>query len=1791
MKPFQIKRKTARGQSLVEYALIVVLVVAAIALAFALVPLENAISNVFDEAIAGVLNLTVTPRSTLNQTEFWRLVTEVASITPQTRIAATNTVPAGAQPTFTPTRLPTNTPEPTVTGTPPTPTNTPTQRPPATPSDQEFSYPFYDAGDRLGAWHVGFTNVINRTALWTVEYFNGPTDANWFPGIPASTEYLFWPQDIDQTWAGVPNGSILNPDNWSVRYSATIPLENFNYQIRLRSKSLARVIINGVTVAQITQDTGSLERSVVTDYAGAVGTADVRIEMRDISGEASISVVFNRLADRGTCDWRLSNVQPHSVPSQYADSIGSYAVDSDCHLRLRGFISIPDTATPRLVFWERWALSTQDATYVGIRDYDDPNAAWVWMTVNTGANSNMNWKRRVYNMMDFNGTDWRGKRIEIAFRVESVDANVADGWYIDDIAIENDTTRLYTIGFSDPVDNPAISLANWLNECSWQLTTTKKYAGASAWASNPGTNYQNNADCALTLNGLVDLTAYSATSPETLELSFYSDVALASVTDRVVVEWAPEGSDTWTALRPFGSADNFVAQAITAPWRQVSVRLNEQKGLRFRLRFRLISDNDGNTAAGWFIDNIELRERTVTVLGIPFDEPFNDTNRWILSGAWGLTSGTGAPNRSAPSALADSPGIGVTYVVPSETTAELNPAIMLIGSSKPVLTFWTYWQAASANLYVEISTDDGETWTDVWRKIVGGSGYDDVEAQLAWQRVKVDLSAYNTAVIRLRFRIQAVGGMPDDGWYIDDLRIAEDETNVYALAAGPLLESFENDDAILEWFNGGTWQITDEHGRNNTKAWSDSPASIYIKPSRSVLEPRYGIDLRGTTKPTLYFWTRFDLNTSDQLLVEASRDNGFTWSNVLWNNISGDIIEWVNLGWHRVQVDLTPFIQTEPTDPPLRLRFRLQALNTMPSADGWYIDDFTLYDRSLMPEFGQNLSDPFDDFRNWIVEGDWTTVPDQFTGWEYQPASFVPQPLMLSGMTEPTTNWIGDYWHTPPPTASGQTARVAIWGWPAGSNVNIPTTSPNIARDTSVGEINFDYSQNLEQLPYPDTVTQWFVSGLANHEWYIMRWQRRYRVTQPGEYMLRLRFAGGARLYINDVLQTPRGDLPKPYWTVGAVATQPWSVDPDVRSHFYTYTFNSGVDYDIRVEYYHTTAAQSGGGRIEFSIAERSSIARTSAPGQPYSTFHRTSIILNGYLNIPAGKVGNIRYNERFSFTDEDYGKVYYSLDEGFTWTEVTPMRRSKNNPQGGSWSLGSLQDWVDTSFLITDTSGGRFSTPQRVLVKFELDSRTNSAVDDGWWLDNFQFTATDSIANMPPVSTNAVISTVTNTQGAAIPYVEDQPGDTHTFTVLTQPVRGTAGVSTGGSQLIYQPPSEWTGTVSFTYRATDQGGLSRIGTAIVYVRPYFFRGVNIGTRDSSQTPEVTINGRLWNNMSTGQAWSDQATETFNSSLTITPPQDANTTTMLRSCIRANSDVNAQVGINNIPEGIYSVYVWTVETNTTSQTFDLHFGWNPDVRWVNDHNKPRGQFTRHGPLNIVHAGGSMHVRFPGNGTNRRGCIAGVEIWRGADPENWSSADIGWRPPPTPSRVNGKGSTTVVDASTISVTGSGQDIWETEDGFRYTWLYEMGNVEIVARVVFNQISTSDWNKAGLMIRGGPDRSRAHASIVYTNANSPTDAGRVSFQRRRWWGNTSESTTTGDVTSSINQPVWLKLVRESTSYTAFYSLDGVNWTQVGSAVTIDGGNIYDSDFMIGLAVTSHLDGQFATATFDNIQIIRR
>jgi hypothetical protein len=63
-----------------------------------------------------------------------------------------------------------------------------------------------------------------------------------------------------------------------------------------------------------------------------------------------------------------------------------------------------------------------------------------------------------------------------------------------------------------------------------------------------------------------------------------------------------------------------------------------------------------------------------------------------------------------------------------------------------------------------------------------------------------------------------------------------------------------------------------------------------------------------------------------------------------------------------------------------------------------------------------------------------------------------------------------------------------------------------------------------------------------------------------------------------------------------------------------------------------------------------------------------------------------------------------------------------------------------------------------------------------------------------------------------------------------------------------------------------------------------------------------------------------------------------------------------------------------------------------------------------------------------------------------------------------------------------------------------------------------------------------------------------------------------------------PYWVRAVRSGNTFTAFASLDGVNWVQMGSSQTITmAQNVY-----VGLAVTSNNNSVLATATFDNVSV---
>ncbi len=177
------------------------------------------------------------------------------------------------------------------------------------------------------------------------------------------------------------------------------------------------------------------------------------------------------------------------------------------------------------------------------------------------------------------------------------------------------------------------------------------------------------------------------------------------------------------------------------------------------------------------------------------------------------------------------------------------------------------------------------------------------------------------------------------------------------------------------------------------------------------------------------------------------------------------------------------------------------------------------------------------------------------------------------------------------------------------------------------------------------------------------------------------------------------------------------------------------------------------------------------------------------------------------------------------------------------------------------------------------------------------------------------------------------------------------------------------------------------------------------------------------------------------------------------------------------------------------------------------------------------------------------------------PYPWSTQDIG--------AVGLTGSASFSNG-VFTASGSGADIWNTADAFRFVYVPVTGNCTIVARVVSVQ-NIDPWSKAGVMIRESLSAGSVHAFVAVTPGNG------VAFQYRSvTGGNSSNNNTTGP-----SAPYWVKLVRSGGTFTGYVSRDGVTWTQLGTTTFAMATTAY-----IGLALTSHNNSSLCLATFDNV-----
>jgi len=153
-----------------------------------------------------------------------------------------------------------------------------------------------------------------------------------------------------------------------------------------------------------------------------------------------------------------------------------------------------------------------------------------------------------------------------------------------------------------------------------------------------------------------------------------------------------------------------------------------------------------------------------------------------------------------------------------------------------------------------------------------------------------------------------------------------------------------------------------------------------------------------------------------------------------------------------------------------------------------------------------------------------------------------------------------------------------------------------------------------------------------------------------------------------------------------------------------------------------------------------------------------------------------------------------------------------------------------------------------------------------------------------------------------------------------------------------------------------------------------------------------------------------------------------------------------------------------------------------------------------------------------------------------------------------------------------VGGAGKDIGGASDQFQFAYQARNGDFDVKVRLQ-SLSQTSSFAKAGLMAREDLSAGSRFAGVFATPAMNG------SFFE---WRDPAASTARSSGSFPANYPTtWLRLTRSGSTFSGFASYDGATWTLLGSATMS-----FSSQVLFGLAVSSHVQGQEATAQFRDL-----
>jgi alpha-galactosidase len=187
----------------------------------------------------------------------------------------------------------------------------------------------------------------------------------------------------------------------------------------------------------------------------------------------------------------------------------------------------------------------------------------------------------------------------------------------------------------------------------------------------------------------------------------------------------------------------------------------------------------------------------------------------------------------------------------------------------------------------------------------------------------------------------------------------------------------------------------------------------------------------------------------------------------------------------------------------------------------------------------------------------------------------------------------------------------------------------------------------------------------------------------------------------------------------------------------------------------------------------------------------------------------------------------------------------------------------------------------------------------------------------------------------------------------------------------------------------------------------------------------------------------------------------------------------------------------------------------------------------------------------------------VEILPSSIPSPWEFDEI-----------NDNKSSAVYSEGVFSIEGGGADIWGSIDQFAFVNRNAEKNNYISAQIV-SQTNTDPWAKTGLMFRESKSPKSTFVMLSITPGNG------ISLQ---WRENTGDVCNKKDL-GAVSLPVYLKLSKKDSTFTAYKSSDGEKWELVGD-ITIN--QSFAMQYLVGMEVCSHSSHMLSLSKFDHVKV---